>query len=96
MPKERTVSKHIIDLLEKHKGKGLRFRDFFVTFAKQGTFHNQSNIWSNLLRLLDEGKIIKVKGDTRNFYGIPLTRNNGTKYLIINQGIEPEEVELQE
>ena len=94
MPK-RIVDQHIMALLEEYKGRGLRFGDFFKTFAKRGTFHNQSDIWKNLLYLLEKKKIVKVRGDTRNFYGIPLTRENGTKYLIINQGFEEEEIDVE-
>ena len=94
MPK-RIVDKHIMELLTKHKGKGLRFGDFFKTFAKRGTFHNQSDIWRNLCLLLEQKKIVKVRGDTRNFYGISLTRENGSKYLIINQGFEEEELDVE-
>lgn len=93
---KRIVDKHIMALLEEHKGRGLRFGDFFRTFAKRGTFHSNSIIWKNLLYLLEQKKIILVQGDTRNFYGIPLTREDGTKYLIINQGFEEEEVEIKE
>ena len=94
MPK-RIIDQHIVELLEKYKGRGLRFGDIFKYFLKSKTLHNQSNIWSNLLFLLDQKKIVKVRGMTRNFYGIPLTRKNGSKYLIINQGIEDEEIEIE-
>ena len=94
MPK-RIVDKHIMELLEKYKGRGIRFGDIFKKFTKQGTFHNQSNIWFNLTFLLEQKKIVKVRGDTRPFYGIPLTRENGSKYLIINQGIEDEEIDVE-
>ena len=93
---KRIVDKHIMMLLKEHKGHGLRFNDFFTTFAKRGTFHNNSDIWKNLLYLLEQKKIVKVRGDTRNFYGIPLTREDGSKYLIINQGFEEEEIEIKE
>ena len=93
---KRIVDKHIMALLEESKGRGLRFGDFFKTFAKRRMFHNQSDIWKNLLFLLDQKKIVKVRGDTRNFYGIPLTRKDGSKYLIINQGFEEEEIDVGE
>ena len=95
MPKERTVAPHIMKLLEKYKGRGLRFGNIFKTFVKEGTFHNQSNIWVNLIFLLEQKKIVKVKGYTRKFYGIPLTRTDGSKYLKINQCIEDEEIDVE-
>ena len=95
MPKQRIVDKHIIALMEEYKGRGLRFGDIFKTFAKRRMFHNQSDIWKNLIFLLEHEKIVKVKGDTRFFYGIPKTREDGTKYLTINQGIEDEIVEVE-
>ena len=82
-------------LLEKYKGHGLRFSDIFKYFLNHGTFHNQSDIWKNLTYLIKLKKIIKVKGLTRNFYGLPLTRENGSKYLIVTQGIEEIELEVE-
>ena len=95
MPK-RVIDKQIMELLDKYRGRGLRFGDFFKTFTKQGNFHNQSDIWKNLQLLIEQKKIVKVRGMTRNFYGIPLVRENGSRYLIINQGIEDEEIEVHE
>ena len=93
---QRIIDKHILELLEKYKGRGLRFSDIFKYFLKSKTLHNQSNIWSNLLFLLEQKKIVKVRGLTRNFYGLPLTREeDGSKYLIVTQGIEEEELEVE-
>lgn len=93
---ERVIDKQIMELLEEYRGRGLRFRNFFITFTKRGTFHGQSDISKNLQLLLNQKKIVKVRGLTRSFYGIPLTRENGSKYLIINQGLEDEEIEIKE
>ena len=92
---QRIIDKHILELLKKYKGRGLRFGDIFKYFLKSKTLHNQSNIWSNLLFLLKQKKIVKVRGLTRNFYGLPLTRENGSKYLIVTQGIEEIELEVE-
>ena len=93
---ERVIDKQIMGLLKQYKGRGLRFRNFFITFAERKTFHNQSDISNNLKLLLKQKKIVKVRGLTRSFYGIPLTRENGSKYLIINQGLADEEIEVEE
>ena len=93
---ERVIDKHIMKLLEEYKGRGLRFRNFFITFTKRGTFHGQSDISKNIQLLLKQKKIVKVRGMTRNFYGIPLTREDGSRYLIINQGLEDENIEVEE
>ena len=95
MPK-RIVDKHIMELLGMHKGRGYRFGTIFHVFARKGRFHNQSDIWKNLLFLIEQKKIVKVQGYTRPFYGIPLTREDGSQYLIINQGIEDEEIEVEQ
>ena len=93
---KRIVDKHILELYKEYKGRGFRFGDTFKYFMKRGTFHNQSDIWKNLQLLIEQKKIGKVRGMTRNFYGIPLVRENGSRYLIINQGIEDEEIEVHE
>ena len=92
---ERVIDKQIMNLLEEYNGRGLRFRDFYITFAKRKTFHGQADISRNLKLLLEQKKIVKVRGDTRNYYGIALTRKNGKKYLIINQGMQDEEIEVE-
>ena len=93
---KRIIDQHILALFGDFKGRGFRFGDIFKYFMKRGTFHNQSDIWKNLEFLLEQEQIVKVRGMTRNFYGIPLVRENGSKYLIINQGIENEEIEVEE
>ena len=85
-----------MNLLKRYKGRGLRFGNIFKIFVKEGTYHNQANIWENLIFLLGQKEIARVKGDMRNFYGIPLTREDSSKYLVINQGIEDEEINVVE
>ena len=91
---KRIVDQHIMALLEEYQGRGFRFGDVYKYLLKRGTFHNQSDIWKNLDFLIKKKKIVKVRGMTRNFYGIPLKRADGIRYLIINQGIEDEELEV--
>ena len=93
---KRIVDQHILELFREYKGRGFRFGNIFKYFLKRGTFHNQSDIWKNLEFLLKQKKIVKVRGMTRNFYGIPLVRENGSRYLTINQGIEDEDIEVEE
>ena len=93
---KRIVDKRIMTVLKEYKGHGFRFGAIFHAFARKGTFHNQSDIWKNLVILIEQKKIVRVKGYTRPFYGIPLVREDGSKYLIINQGIEDETIEVEE
>ena len=93
---KRIIDQHILALFGDFKGRGFRFGDIFKYLLKRDVFHNQSDIWKNLLFLLKQKKIVKVRGTTRNFYGIPLERADDTQYMIINQGIEDEEIEVEE
>lgn len=95
MGRKRYVDKHIMALLEKHKGRGFIFGGILRGFAKHGKNFNQVTLWHNLGFLIEQEKIVKVDGDTRPFYGIPLTREDGSRYLIVNQGFIDEELEVE-
>ena len=91
---ETTVDKDILAVLEERKGYGLRFSDIFHALSKRDMFHYQQQISKNLKKLIEEKKVVKVKGRPRYFYGIPLQREDGTRYLIVRGPIEDEIIEL--
>jgi len=92
---ETTVDKDVLIVLEKNKGYGLRFSDIYKTLLKRDMFHFQQQISNNLKKLIEEGKVVKVRVNPRFFYGIPLERENGTKYLIVRGPVEDEIVEIE-
>ena len=89
------VDKDILIVLKECQGFGLRFSDIFRALSKRNMFHFQQQISINLKRLIDKGKIVKVKGRPRYFYGIPLERTNGSKYLTIRGIVEDEIIEIE-
>jgi hypothetical protein len=89
------VDKDILIVLEEHKGYGLRFGDIFHALSAHDMFHYQQQISKNLTKLIEEGKVVKVKGRPRYFYGIPNQRTNGSKYLIVRGTIEDEEIDVE-
>ena len=96
MPKkgETTVDKDILIILKENKGYGLRFGDIYHALSKRDMFHYQQQISKNLKKLIENKKIVKVKGKPRYFYGIPLQREDGTIYLTIRGPVEDEIIEL--
>ena len=92
---ETTVDKDILAVLEERKGYGLRFSYIFHALSEHNMFHYQQQISNNLKKLIEEGKVAKVKGKTRYFYGIPLQREDGTRYLTIRGAIKDEEIEVE-
>ena len=92
---QTTVDKDILTVLEEHRGYGLKFSDIFHALSKHGMFHYQQQISQNLSKLIDEGKVARVKGKPRYFYGIPLTRADGSGCLTVRGPVEDEIVELE-
>ena len=92
---ETTVDKDILIILKEKKGYGLRFGDIYKTLLKREMFHYQQQISKNLSKLIEEGKVVKVKGRPRFFYGIPLQREDGTRYLTVRGSIEDEIIEIE-
>ena len=91
---ETTVDKDILIILKENKGYGLRFCDIFRALAKRDMFHFQQQISNNLKKLIEQGKVVKVKGRPRYFYGVPLQREDGTQYITIRGIVEDEIIEL--
>ena len=91
---ETTVDKDILIVLEEYRGYALRFGDIYKTLLKRDMFHYQQQISKNLSKLIDEGKVVKVKGSPRYFYGIPLQREDGSRYLTVRGPIEDDIIEL--
>ena len=91
---QTTVDKDILVVLEEHRGYGLKFSDIFHALSKHNMFHYQQQISKNLKKLIEEKKVAKVKGRPRYFYGIPLQREDGTRYLIVRGIVEDEIIEV--
>ncbi len=85
---DRIVARHILAVLEEHKGKGLRFRDIKIEMAKHGWFHVDCSIVQNYNWLLKQGKIAKIG----HYYGIPIVREDGTGYIEIPKSDKPVEI----
>jgi hypothetical protein len=90
MPPERIVAPRIMRVLEENNGVGMRFSEIFRGLAEHGWYHNQNPITNNLKWLIKQGKIAKVE----NRYAIIKTRDNGTKYVVIENAVEKVVIEL--
>lgn len=91
MPPERIVAPRIMRVLEENDGVGMRFSEIFRGLAKHGWYHNQNPITQNLKWLIEQGKIAKVE----NRYAIIKKREDGTKYVVIENPVENKTVELE-
>lgn len=91
---ERPTVEHILAVLKPYKGKAMRFSDIKRALLKQGWFHTDSAISDNFKILIEQGKIVKVER-SRNFYGIPAVREDGTAYIqVMNFDFSIETIEL--
>ena len=94
---DRIVARQIMSILEQNKGYGMRFSEIYKTLIEQGFFHYQGPISNNLTFLIEQGKIVRIQPDARPRYGIPETRKDGTRYIIVKgSGVKDETVEVDE
>lgn len=92
---DRIVARQIMSILEKNEGYGLRFNEIYKMLIEIGCFHFQGPISNNLTFLLEQGEIVRIQPDARPRYGIPKTREDGTRYIIVKgSGIKDKIVEL--
>ncbi len=94
-----TVDKDILVVFEKYRGYGFRFIDIYHTLDEHNMFHHQAQISANLKKLIAEGKVAKVRGKMRFYYGIPEVDK---KYLtikgnfIIREIVKEKRIDLDE
>ena len=93
--------KQFMNIFETKVGVGFPFKIIDETMRKKGFIHNRSTIRVYLKYLIDHGKIVNVRTKNRgkkdcfySFYGIPSTRKDCSRYLIINKNIQKEIVEI--
>lgn len=90
-PIETLVSNHILDLFKKEK-RTFRIMEIDTLLRKKGYIHNRSSLDDNLKRLEDQRLILKIKWRGFFRYGIPETRPNGTRFIIVKYYETPETV----
>ena len=90
-----------MDLFETKVGTGFPFKIIDETMRKKGFTHNRSTIRVYLKYLIDQKKIVNVrtkkigkKDCFYSFYGIPQTRKDSSRYLVINKDVQKEIVEI--
>lgn len=83
---DRTVAPRIMSILGENN-RPMRWIEIFKAITQHGWFHTQKPIADNLKYLISEDKIVKVG----IFYGIPLTRKNGSKYIVIRNVVGKDE-----
>ena len=90
MPTKRIIASRILHILKENKKVGMRFSDIFRALVKKNWYHNQNPLSQNLKFLIKEGKVAWIE----TFYCIIQTRENGTKFVIIEDPVE-KTVELE-
>ena len=81
---KRIVAPRILHIMNEKDGKGMRFIEIFKALAEVGWFHSQNPISPNLKWLIKQGKIVHIG----NQYAVIKTRENGSKYCVINDPVE--------
>ncbi|MEM2506793.1 MAG: hypothetical protein QXF61_07125 [Nitrososphaeria archaeon] len=76
---DRIVAQHILAVLTENKGTAMRFSNIKKEMSNKGWVHMDYAILDNLKLLVEQGKIIRLE----RLFGIPMTREDGTAYLKI-------------
>jgi len=92
---ERITAVHLMAVLTENKGIGMRYTDVYKAMRARGWKHNYTSTIDNLRFLVSQGNIVKTDWHLNPRYGVPVVREDGTKYIVLkNQGFEDETVEL--
>ena len=92
---ERITAVHLMVILKENNGLAMRFMEIYNTMKQRGLKHNNTSISDNLKYLVNQGKIVKHSWYNNSRYGIPATREDGTRYIIVkNKGLPDETIEL--
>lgn len=92
---ERITSVHLMIIFKENIGLARRFKEVYQTMRERGFMHNYSSVSQNLKYLIEQGKIVRYEWNKNPRYGLPDTREDGTRYIIIkNPNLPDETVEL--
>lgn len=98
MPKkgERITAVHLMVIFKENKGVTMRFIQVYRTMRKRGFKHNYTSVSSNLKYLVSQGKIVRYEWNLNPRYGMPETRENGSRFIVVkNKGLPDEIIELE-
>ncbi|MBA7493557.1 hypothetical protein ES702_04116 [subsurface metagenome] len=98
MPKkdERITAVHLMVIFKENIGLARRFMEIYNTMRERGFKHNFNSISDNLKYLVSQGKIVRYEWNKNPRYGMPETRENGSKFIIVrNQNLPDETIEIE-
>lgn len=88
---DRIVARHILEILQKNQGKGMRFSDIKRALIAEGYNHVDSSISYNNHWLASSKQVTRIGAH----YGIPAVREDGSMYLkIYNNEFDSTIIEL--
>ena len=97
MPKkgDRITAVHLLVILKENKGVAMRFMKIYNTMRQRGFKHNYTSVSDNLKYLINKGKIVRYEWYNNPRYGMPETREDGSRYIVVkNKGLPNETIEL--
>jgi lactam utilization protein B len=77
---DRIVARHILEILQKNQGKGMRFKDIKNALIAEGYNHVDSSISTNNHWLASSKQVTRIGAH----FGIPAVREDGSMYLKID------------
>jgi hypothetical protein len=83
--RDRPTAEHIMKVLEANKGLAFQAASISRLMIAEGHVHTMNAILDNCRILIKQGKMVKIDRNSehrRNYYGIPLVREDGSRYLI--------------
>ena len=92
----RVITNHLMPLLERNKGFAFKFTEVYLMLYEHGFQHTNTGISQNLKKLKAEGKIVQVWWKHNPRYGVPTTRADGSKYILVkDEKDEEQKVEIE-
>ena len=85
---DRITAVHLLVTLKENKGVAMRFMEIYNIMRQRGFKHNYTSVSDNLKYLISQGKIVRIEWYNNPRYGIPKTREDGARYIIVkNEGL---------
>jgi predicted transcriptional regulator len=80
MKRDRPTAEHLMIIFEPNKGIALHGTTINRALIAKNYIHTGKALMDNLKWLIEKGKIVKAG---RGLYGIPITQEDGNRYLIV-------------
>ena len=89
---ERITAVHLTVIFRENKGISMRWKELNPKMIERGIKHNYTSVSDNLKYLVEQGTIVRYEWNKNPRYGMPDTRPNGSKFIIVKNPNLPDEI----